>query len=937
MVKEEYIIKIINNEFDKILKSINPLSQSQSSNNSMLSQQKILFMKFYKNIELTKTNILLSIKNYFSNNKYMNVKLSKINQFTKILRTQKRNNSQNISNFHTNINPRLKKNMFYSMMEGSLTDLKKNNSYLSPCSFKNNIKMKPIIIDIKNIKTYEKNINNRNTNINKSNVINKSYNINNNINSSEESDSQVKVLFSKKNNCVKNNFNYIMNKSHSELKLRLKEKKNNYSSNKICHQKKKISLVDDLLNIGLFNKDNKNKNNKNVKLFKNTNTVNYEGKGEKNVSFSKNNTHNFWKNSKKKIIINRINLQKKHFNTKTEINNKKKKIINFANDIFLNNNKNNSFKRSIKNAKNNNHSLNINIPNNNVNNISLNNNMDICDDSINDKYLDLAKEIIGFIDNLKNLQKSIIRKDSDLKKMKINFEMRKLSLYKKAKNILDNNAHSNNNNNNTNESKLNISNNSKGLNSTTVKSDSLSYINNYFGNNVKNISGIISKNNINNNDINTKELNLSIINLKKTIEDLKINDEIINEQLKIEIKELNNKLNEKEKIYQTLNHENLNKLMDIYKNILYYMGNQNQKDIICNVPNDKIFDWYIHKINESIGIIGKEFKKINTNENKNNNIINENIIKDQLYKATLDMINWLGPYMEVNDEEIKKYILQLEKDFREFGIKQALNSFKSKIKELIYLLEINDINKNKSDSIILNNIIDKKSFIQINKVLLYIQNHLMIKNENKNNEIKIIKEELRNALKLNDKIIKTISSYFPQETKVFQEKYEYIQSLLYAEQDKVNLLQNEYMEIIEQLIDYINNGNKIYIELGKMWNIKPKKDTNFELIEPDSSEMGYLSESDLLSNGSKKVQENSNLEKYKDEIEQYKKVFKYLENKINKYDNLYNNISNIVIKIANNSHLNQNQNQKELFYSLFRMLNIKSEKIISFNNSENNK
>ena len=30
----------------------------------------------------------------------------------------------------------------------------------------------------------------------------------------------------------------------------------------------------------------------------------YEGKGEKNVSFSKNNTHNFWKNSKKKIIIN---------------------------------------------------------------------------------------------------------------------------------------------------------------------------------------------------------------------------------------------------------------------------------------------------------------------------------------------------------------------------------------------------------------------------------------------------------------------------------------------------------------------------------------------------------------------------------------------------------------------------------------------------------
>ena len=280
--------------------------------------------------------------------------------------------------------------------------------------------------------------------------------------------------------------------------------------------------------------------------------------------------------------------------------------------------------------------------------------------------------------------------------------------------------------------------------------------------------------------------------------------------------------------------------------------------------------------------------------------------------------------MEVNDEENKKYILKLEQDFKEYGIKQALNSFKSKIKELIYLLEINGINKNKKDSFLLNNIIDKKEFMKLNKVILNIQNHLMIKNENKNNEIKIIKDDLRNALKLNDKIIKTINDFFPQEGKAFQEKYEYVQTLLNAEQDKVNLLQNEYMEIIEELIDYINNGNKIYIELGKMWNIKPKKETNFELIEPDPSELGYLSESDLLSTGSKRIQENYNFEKYKEEIEQYKKVFKYLENKINKYDNLFNNISNIVIKIAYN--IQANKNQKDLFYSLFRLLNIKMKK-----------
>ena len=113
-----------------------------------------------------------------------------------------------------------------------------------------------------------------------------------------------------------------------------------------------------------------------------------------------------------------------------------------------------------------------------------------------------------------------------------------------------------------------------------------------------------------------------------------------------------------------------------------------------------------------------------------------------------------------------------------------------------------------------------------------------------------------------------------------------------------------------------------------MWNIKPKNKTNFELIEPDPSEMGYLSESDLLSNGSNKGKEN--LEKYKEELEQYKKVLKYMENKMNKYDNLFNNITNIVIKIVKNLQINKNQ--RDLFYSLFRMLNIKNEKIIYFIN-----
>ena len=748
---------------------------------------------------------------------------------------------------------------------------------------------------------------------------------------------------------MKKNINYMLNKSNSELKLKVKDKKSNYSSNKVSHQKKKISLVDDIINnIGLFNKDNNNKNKKNLKIF--TNTGNGDGKSEKNVSFSlnpsKNVTQSFWKNHKKKITINKINLQKLHFNTKTEVINKKKKMLKFSTNNFVNKNKNNtkminnnSFKRTInKLSKNINHSFKANIyNNNNINNNSLNCNMLDNDDSINDNIADLAKEIIYFLDNLKNLQNSIIKKDSDTKKMKINFEMQKVSLYQKAKKILNINLYKNNCNNNCNESKLNISNNSKGLNSTTVKSDSLSYIKNYFGNNMKNTLSGINIKKLNTNSENKEN------NTKKTIEEtIKLNDEIY-DKLKMEIKILNDRLNEKiqkDKINEKIISENLAKIINIYKYLLLYSNNKNKNDIYCNVPEDKKFDWYVHEINEIIEKSGKEWKIINDNiENNKINNINENLIKEQLYKTTVDIMKWLEPYMELKNDEIKKYIMQLEEDFNNYGIKQALNTLKSKIKELIYLLEINKIN-NKNVHIMSNiniyNIIDKDNFMKLNSVILNVQNNLMMEIEKKNKEISLTKNELNNSLKLNNKILNLISNYLPQETRIFQEKYDYLINLFNAEQDKVNLLQNEYMNVIEGLMDYIYNGNKITIELGKMWNIKPKKESNFELIEPDSSEMGHLSESDLLSTGSKKSKEaNSDLVKYKEEVEQYKKVFKYLENKMTKYDVLLNNIVNILIKIVKN--LQMNESQKELFFTLFRMLNIKDEKIVTFINNENKK
>ena len=970
MAREEHIAKIINDEFEKILKNINSISQ----NDNEFSQQKLLFIKLYKNIELTKTNILIKIKNYFSNNKFQTNKITQINQFTKLLRTKKRNKSQNILNFQTNINFNTKNNnrsLFYSVIDGSSTDLKNNNSYLSPSSNKKKKRIKPIIIDMKNFRTYKakgSNTNNNsntiscanNLNTNNSNIIKNPYNINNII-SSEEGEQDIKIIFSKKNNLLKKNFNFLLNKSHSELKLRFKDKKNNYSSNKICHQKKKISLVDDIINnIKIFGKDKKNKNKKNLKIF--TGNAGGEGKGEKNASFSKNPTQSFWKNNnnnnKKKITINKINLQKFQFKTKTEIICKKKKILNFTTNKFLNRNNNNnnnninkinninvSFKRNNKKiSKIASNSVNQNNVNNNNNSLSYN--IFENDDSCNESIVDIAREIIYFLDNLKNLQNSIIKKDSDTKQMKINFEMQKISLYQKAKKIL--NLQQKNNANNkilNNESKLNISNNSKGLNSTTVKSDSLSLIKNYFANNLKNsVSGVTIKNINNNNffggtnDNNAKELNLSIVNLKKTIEDMKMNEDIINEKLKNEIRILNNKLNEKikeGKMLEEIISENLDKIIDVHKNLIFYSNNKNKNNIFCNVPSDKKFDWYIHEINDIIEESSKEWNKINNNIEINKKMnINQNIIKEELYKATIDIINWLGPYMDFeNKDDVKNYISKLEEEFKNYGIKQALNTLKSKIKELVFILE-NITNQNTNENRIDNNIIDKKSFMNLNSVILNIQNNLMFTLEKKNNEILSVNNELKNAIKLNNKIINILSNYYPQETRIFQEKYDYILSLYNAEQDKVNILQNEYMNMVEGLVDYIYNGNEILVELGKMWNIKPKKESNFELFEPDSSDMGHLSERDLLSTGSKKNKDGKiEIQKYKEEVEQYKKVYKYLENKINKYDNLLDNVITILGEIVKNMEMNQKQ--KKLFYTLFRMLNVKDEKILSIIDNDN--
>ena len=71
--------------------------------------------------------------------------------------------SQNILKFKTKININ-NRNLFYSIINGSSTDLNNNNSYFSPSSNKKKIQMKPLVIDMKNLPTYKGKNTTNNTN-----------------------------------------------------------------------------------------------------------------------------------------------------------------------------------------------------------------------------------------------------------------------------------------------------------------------------------------------------------------------------------------------------------------------------------------------------------------------------------------------------------------------------------------------------------------------------------------------------------------------------------------------------------------------------------------------------------------------------------------------------------------------------------------------------
>ena len=479
---------------------------------------------------------------------------------------------------------------------------------------------------------------------------------------------------------------------------------------------------------------------------------------------------------------------------------------------------------------------------------------------------------------MKDLQKNIINKNPNIKEMKYNFEKNKYLLYQKAlkcSNII----------NNENKNDI-IKNNLKfNLNNKISKTFSILIKNNII-NNDNNAQISNNNNNIINSD-NTKELNISIINLRKTIEDIKNNSQFLTEQLKSEVNILNNKIkekNEKEKEYEKNIIENLTTIKKIYKILLsnYLEKNNilNSKEIENNSlyydDIDKKFNWYSNEILKYIDILVNKNKdkdtkiidnkninkEITQNKNTNSNI---NEIKNELLKNINEILNLINPFIskDSNEKNSNNIIKTIEIKIEENKIKEALDIFKLKIKEFIIIknkendknIIIKNNNKNKNNNhnnnIICDdeseeNINDKNNFLQLNSTLLGIQNDLIQKIEKKEEEIEKIKKDLKNSIQLNQEFLNIAKNQKGQDVNIFAEKYKYLLDLYNSEQEKVKFLQKEYMNLINGLSNYVNNGEEIKVELKKMWNLNPIIKTNFEIADPEFPDIDPINETDLL-------------------------------------------------------------------------------------------
>ena len=182
------------------------------------------------------------------------------------------------------------------------------------------------------------------------------------------------------------------------------------------------------------------------------------------------------------------------------------------------------------------------------------------------------------------------------------------------------------------------------------------------------------------------------------------------------------------------------------------------------------------------------------------------------------------------------------------------------------------------------------------------------------------------------------------------------------------------MNLIQNLGNYLENGNKINLDFNKINQIyfnfnKRTENNNFE-DEMDSIELGRINENDLLTDknstlSNKRIDSkdsnsiniflnnnnlvsknkinnnNKQINNLKLDLKKYKNDCEKLKKKLNDANDILITVTNALIKLLN--EVNLNNKIKDLFTLIFRLLNYTEEKINKLfsekekNNNNNNK
>ena len=660
-------------------------------------------------------------------------------------------------------------------------------------------------------------------------------------------------------NCMKNNNNIDEKKLlHISNKFKPSLYYNKFKSN--CNSNENILNKKQINNINTEFKINKNHNN----YKKKSNSQSALNKINVNKKFNINNNNNksiYNKNINNKIIIShQIDFRINNIKQNNNDNNNKSTIINainmnkeIAKDIIefidhmkllqeniINKNSNiKNLKYFFEKKKNILYEKAYNIFNGKFNELTnkielTNDNKEIYTNYFN-KTIEMTKN--NFQNIINNLKNEIQELNNKIKENDIKFkndiqkenEKRENEYLNAIKNIYTSLVSLNQNNYDNDDIEIN---NKIGNNFNWYIEKITSILNNmnlnyYNSHKIINISNLSKENrkdekntkevNSNNNSLNNSNYNddfAAIIDESKKEEEMKKNDE--NAPSKSQDKIFENIIEIISSIFPVINgcieKENelfISKLRDDYKQqgieFILYLLKSYIKQLINIIKEYQRQSHYKDNSNSNSNLNKETNNNTNTNSSKeNDNLYMHNIQK----KFVIVDRNNEDPIFDDEKQNINNMNLNLNLNCSGKGIKTPNQIIKNICKEI----------DNRSNMDMQN---------KIYSMLSFIKNNLFIKIELKENETIELDNKIKQLLKINKDIKDNILS---NENNIFLKKYNLLNSLFNEDQEKIQILEIEYLTLIKDFCNYIQNGEKIIIKVEKIFRKYNNNNINIKIM-----------------------------------------------------------------------------------------------------------